>query len=322
MTQTSPQGTSWGLVATIKAEAEAILDFAAWHLEQGAHRLFLYLDAPCPAALPHLKAHAKIRVIETDAAHWQKRRGGVPAKHQARQSLNATRAYRRQAGDLDWLIHLDVDEFLWSEGPIGDALAALPSAVLCARARPLEALAGATEGPTEWFKAPIPNGSDQERITQQIYPRFGRYLKGGFVSHLQGKLFVRTGLAPVDLRIHNVFVDGQENPGHSEMTQIDLCHLHAESWAQWLAQYRYRHARGSYRAELAPARRSDPAAVNLHALFATLEAEQGDSGLRAFFDELCADGPQIRDRLRAEGLLRYRPLPRSALRRRHFPQFG
>lgn len=322
MTQTSAQAASWGLVATIKAEAEQILDFAAWHLEQGAHRLFLYLDAPCPDALPHLRAHSKIRVIETDVAHWQKRRGGVPPKHQARQSLNATRAYRRQAGDVDWLIHLDVDEFLWCGDRIAEVLTALPADTLCARARPLEALAGEAETPADSFKARIPSGPEQDHTTERLYPRFGRNLRGGFVSHVQGKLFVRTGLAPVELRIHNVFVDGAENPGHCELPAVDLCHLHAESWAQWLAQYRYRHQKGSYRAEMAPARRSDPTSCNLHSLFAALEAEQGEAGLRAFFDEVCANSNDLRARLQAEGLLRHRPLARHAARQRQFPQYG
>ncbi|TNJ42732.1 glycosyltransferase family 2 protein [Phaeobacter sp. B1627] len=310
--------STWGLVSTIKADAPDILDFAAWHLERGAHRLLLYLDAPCPDALPHLKAHPRIRVIETDRAHWQKRRGGMPQKHQVRQSLNATRAYRRQSADLDWLIHLDVDEFLWSEDDLAATLATLPEQVLCARARPLEALADGSDG----FKAPIPPGPEQDRIAAHLYPRFASYLRGGFVSHVQGKLFVRTGQNDVDFRIHNAFVGGVENPGQQELPQVDLCHLHAATWTTWLAHYRYRLAKGSYRAELKPAQSREAGGVTLHQLLSSLEAESGESGLRSFFDEICADSPDLRNRLTKEGLFRRRTLAKLQARQRQFPKFG
>ncbi|MFP3383783.1 glycosyltransferase family 2 protein [Tritonibacter sp. SIMBA_163] len=314
-----PSATAkWGLVATLKAEAPAILDFCAWHLEQGAHRLFLYLDAPCPEVLPHLKAHPKIRVIETDAAHWQKRRGRVPQKHQVRQSLNATRAYRRQAGDLDWLIHVDVDEFLWSQTPIHSHLGALPPDVLCARVRPLESLAGGQDV----FKARIPQSPEQDTVAARLYPQFGPYLRGGFISHVQGKLFVRTGLDDVDLRIHNVYVDAQENPAATELADVDLCHLHATDWTHWLQHYRYRLQKGSYRSELRPSGARAAAGVTLHQLLSQIESDRGEAGLRAFFDEICADSPELRAKLDAEGLLRRRDLPLTQLRRKHFTRFS
>lgn len=306
----------WGLVATVKAEAQALLEFAAWHLEQGAHRLFLYLDAPCPEARPLLEAHPKVRLIETDAAHWQKRRGRVPQKHQVRQSLNATRCYRRQAQELDWLIHMDVDEFLWSEAPLAETLAALPPEALCARVRPLERLAGSTAH----YKAAVPSVADQDQSLARIYPQFGPYLRGGFVSHVQGKLFLRTGLGPAELRIHNAYLDKAENPGQVELATVDLLHHHSGEWAHWLRHYRYRLDHGSYRAELRPARSREQGGATLHEVLSLLESEQGESGLRTFFDEVCADTPDLRARLAAEGLLRQRTLPLGELRQKHFPQ--
>ena len=43
---------------------------------------------------------------------------------------------------------------------------------------------------------------------------------------------------------------------------------------------------------------------------------EGDAGLRALFDEVCADTPALRDRLAAHGMLLTHPLdPDSAVRR-------
>ncbi len=307
--------TTWGLVATIKAPVADTLAFAAWHLEQGASRIFIYLDDANPQAAEYLAAHPTCRVTLTDDAWWAKR-GRRPEKHQVRQSRNATHAYRR-AGDVDWLAHIDVDEFLIVEGDIAGRLTALPQAVTCARIRPMEVLAG--DGTA--FKAFIPQGPDRPRLVQEIYPTFGRDVRGGFLSHLAGKLFLRTGLPDLKLRIHNAFLGDEMNPGEVELPGIDLAHLHAKDWTHFLSAYRYRLERGSYRADLAPSRPRDRGGISLHDLFHRIEAESGEEGLRAFFDEVAADTPRLRAALSERGLLRRVDLPLDALRRKHFPDF-
>lgn len=310
--------TTWGLVATIKAPAREILDFAAHHIELGAHRLFLFLDAPNPEARAALKAHPKVRVFTCDDAHWRKLGVGRPVKHQARQTANATDTYRRKGHEVEWLIHIDVDEFLWPERELGETLEALPDTVQCARIRPIEALSG--DGTL--FKGFIPAGPAREATVARLYPRFGPHVKGGFLSHLAGKLFMRTGLDPMVVKIHNVFHGDTMNPGETELTDVLLCHCHAKSWDQWIAAYRYRLAQGSYRAELAPARPRDKGGLTLHEVLSEIEASEGESGLRAFYDELCADSPDLRRALKAEALLHRCDLDLERKRRKHFPDFG
>ncbi len=322
----SRQEAKWGIVSTIKAPAEAILNFAAYHLEAGAHRLFIYLDAPCPEARPLLKAHPKIRVFDCDDASWQRRRKktGRPEKHQVRQSLNATRAYRRQSDDLDWLAHIDVDEFLWAKTPISDILAALPKTSAWARTRPIEMLSQdhARRDEKKAFKGHIPASPERGAIVARLYPQFGEHLKGGFLSHIEGKFFIRTGLPNVSLRIHNAFQNQQQMRHGQELPEVDLCHLHATNWEQWQHHYRFRLERGSYRGELKPARPREKGGVTLHELLRGIETRQGIEGLRAFFEEVSHDSPELRSRLTAEGLLQIRDLDLDARRRRHFPNFG
>ena len=314
-----PETVKWGLVSTIKASAEEVLNFAAHHLEAGAHRLFLYLDSPCPKAQTFLKAHPKIRVFNCTTEFWAKhRKKGRPEKHQTRQTLNATRTYRRQCKDIDWLIHMDVDEFLWSQNPIGDQLQALGPDPLCARVRPLEALSGAPDR----FKALLPFDADHETRLHRIFPRFHSYLRGGFLSHTQGKLFAKTGMPEIRFRIHNIFLDGLENPALVELPETDLCHFHTTDWQHWLANYRYRLQHGSYRAELAPPKRHETGSPNLHILLKKLEEAEGVAGLRAFFDETCQGDERLLSRLQEAGLLRHRPLDLQAKRQKHFPDFA
>jgi hypothetical protein len=310
--------TRWGIVATVKAPLPAILDFAAWHLQLGAHRLYLYLDDDAPDTLNTLRAHPKIRACHTDAAWWAKRKGR-PAKHQVRQSMNARHAAHRKP-EVDWLAHIDVDEFLLPAMPVAERLAALPADSLCARMRPVEALAPADGFAAEEtaFKAFHLDQRARQRAAEACFPNWGAHLSGGFLSHVAGKLFFRTGLGGLQVRIHNVFLDGVQNPGQRDLPEIELGHFHADSWEHFIAAYRFRLARGSYRADLKPpVRRSG--ALSLHALFRSIEAKEGEAGLRAFFDEVCVASRPLCDRLAAHGLLRRHAMPLSALRKRHFP---
>jgi hypothetical protein len=306
---------TWGIVATIKAPVRDILDFAAYHLDLGAHRILIYLDEPHPEAEAALRDHPKLRITVCDDRYWQKRKRQRPDQHQNRQSLNATHAYRR-AGDLDWLIHIDVDEFLWPQSSVADELAALPADTLCARVRPMEMLAG---GDGTAFKAFIPPGPDRERAVTHLYPRFGKDIRGGFLSHIAGKVLVRTGLPDATYKIHNLIVGGETNPCEQELPELGLCHLHARDWDHWITAYRYRIARGSYRPGLGPVRPWQKDSPTLHDVLRDLEQRDGESGLRALFDEIAADTPALRGALRDLDLLRLCDLDLDARRSRLFP---
>lgn len=315
--------TRWGVAATIKAPARDILRFAAHHLEAGASLVHVFLDERNPKAFHPLKAHPLCRVTVCDEAHWHRVVGHRPEKHQARQSQNASLAYRRATG-IDWLMHLDVDEYLVSEQPIAATLAALPMDCMTARVRPMEALAHPNDSGKDpsAFKAFLPNGPERLDIVLRLYPTFGAYIKGGFVSHVAGKVFVRTGQTDISLRIHNAFQGDQINPGLVELEDMALAHCHAVSWADWRAQHAYRHAKGSYRADLAPALPKDAGGITLHEVFAFLIKDQGEAGLRAFFDEVCADTPEHRARLNAQNLLRLHDLALERKLSTHFPEFS
>ncbi|MEM8653761.1 MAG: glycosyltransferase family 2 protein [Pseudomonadota bacterium] len=305
---------TWGLCATIKAPAADILRFAAYHIEHGAHRLYIYLDDDNKAAFIPLKNHPKVRVQICDRAYWDKLRGWRPAKHQARQTMNATHAYNRRA-EVDWLIHMDADEFLVPRTPLSDALSALPETCALARVRPMEQLGGSGNA----FKAFIPSGPARSDVVSQLYPTFGAYLRGGFVSHIAGKVFVRTGLPDVTVKIHNAFQGDTPLPGAQDLADIDLAHCHAASWDKWRAAYDYRLDKGSYREELKAASAPGNGGMNLHALFQSLAAGGGEEGLRAFYDEVIGDSPALRQRLQAHGLLRIADLNLDATTQKYFP---
>ncbi|MDF1854347.1 glycosyltransferase family 2 protein [Pseudooceanicola sp.] len=313
---------SWGIVTTVKAPLRAVANFAAWHLELGAARIYLHLDAPDPVVMHLLKAHPRIRVTQTGDRYWQNNGGRRPVKHQVRQTRNASRVLARTPAEVDWLAHIDVDEFLLPDQEVASTLAALPDTIQCARMRPLEALApapGAAPGPLWALKAMHLDRPTRRAQTERLFPDYARGLDGGFLSHVAGKLFVRTTLAGAEFRIHNLFQDGTQNPGHAELAAIGLCHMHAPDAETWLAHYRFRHERGSYRPDLKPPRPAKDGGLTLHQMLASIEAAEGEAGLRRFFEHVCTATPALSQALRAEGLLRMATLDLDAARARHFP---
>lgn len=315
---------TWGVVATISAPTPDILNFAAWHLELGAGRVHVYLDEDQPAARAALRRHPRCRVILCDEGYWarRRRRNGRPEKHQVRQSVNATHCYER-GPRVDWLAHVDADEYLLPDSDLAKHLSALPAQALSARMRPLEALAPDPGDPPPpgrvWCKGFAPSPGRRRAETSVIYPTYGDHLNGGFLSHVVGKIFVRTGQADVSLRIHKAFRGGKPDPAPAELDACRVVHLHARSWDHWLRLYRYRLARGSYRDGLKPPPTSDDMALTMNQLFATLEAEGGEDALRAFYNEVCTATPGLRSRLERHGHLHAVHLDLDEKRAIHFP---
>ncbi len=309
--------TRWGIVATIKAPRAAIERFAAWHLDQGAHRVLIYLDEGDQVLADALNRHPKLRVTACDDRYWQGR-GRRPDKHQVRQTMNATHAHNRAARDLDWLAHIDVDEFIAPDVPLADTLAALPADVLCARLRPWEALEPVADSPLH-FKGFTRDPRARRDQTLTLYPRFGPWLNGGFLSHTAGKLIWRTGLKPLSVRIHNIYQNDIENPGMVELDDVPLLHFHAADRAHFMAAYRYRLTKGSYRADLKPNKPREDGGLSMHELLSRIEAAEGEAGLTAFYTEIATARPDLLAGLAQAGRLLTRDFDPELARARHFP---
>lgn len=319
---------TWALVATIKASTRDTLDWAAHHIELGADHLHIYLDRPDPEAEAALAAHPCVTVITTDAAYWKMRRPREadqrPRTHQGRQFANAKWAYKHCHSD--WLGHIDVDEFLMPDRPMADALGGLGHDALCARVHPVEALdsEGQPDVPRHTVFAKSCAALWMQRLdeTARIYPTYGKHLNGGYLSHVAGKMFLRCGLADTKFHLHNVIVAGQDNPGEALLHGVELLHLHARGWNHWQRQLTYRLNKGSYRSELNPPTQppgapvTDPGALTLHQLFSHLA--DGPTGLRDFYDEVCAATPRLRAALDRHGHLRRFPFHPAAARKRVF----
>ncbi|MDO6585001.1 glycosyltransferase family 2 protein [Salipiger sp. 1_MG-2023] len=286
----------WGLVSTQRGELLQMARFAAHHIELGAQTLHIYLDAPDAQSAAFLARHPAIEVICCDESWWQATGKPRPDQHQLRQAHNATRSLRASAGRLDWLGHIDVDEFLLTGSPVAAQLAKVSPTNALARMAPIEALAP-DHGLPQHFKRSHYHAGQPKAVLQDIYPTFGMHLYGGFLSHTSGKVFARPGIKDTRLGIHTLKYRGEDASNRARLGGIDLAHLHAPSWAQFRDHLAFRQSQGSYRA------RSERVEMGQAELLSFLAEEEGEDGLRLLFDEVCADSPDLRARLAAHGML-------------------
>ncbi|MHA6325623.1 glycosyltransferase family 2 protein [Roseivivax sp. CAU 1753] len=288
----------WGVVATIRAETEDILRFAAHHLDLGAHALHIYLDEPQEEACAILSRDPRVSVMTCDAAYWAASGKPRMAAHQLRQVFNATRSLRQTAGDLDWLAHIDVDEFLLPDRPVADLLAGVAPDAALAHLAPVEALAVPHGQMPRAFKKTHSTAGVKKARVQDIYPTFGMHLYGGFLSHSSGKIFARTGIPDTRLGIHTLKYKGADVSNKAKLDGCLLAHLHAPTWETFVRDLPFRKSVGSY------AKQSErPDRLGVADILGYLEAEEGEAGIRAFFDEVCRDTPDLRRRLEAHGML-------------------
>jgi len=279
----------WGVAATVKAPVDQVLAFAAHHLDLGAHRVWLHFDDPEDPAAVALTDRNRVTVIRCDDAYWQGLCGRRPPTHQLRQMRNITRICKR--AQMDWIAHLDVDEFLLAASPIPDILADLPPDRLVLRAEPFEALH--TPGlpddifTARYFRRGLGDADPGRAAT--LFGRFGRLLPKGMLSHTVGKCFFRTKVAGMIANIHGAKIDGERVFAGRFHPDLTLLHFHAEDPVRWQGNLHFRLSKGAY--QFLPDMQAHLLAAN--------EAE-----VAAFYDAVQRAAPATIAALRDMGLLR------------------
>ena len=320
----APQSKSprWGIVATVKANRRELGNFLAHHLDLGASEIHIFLDNDNPRLLDTFNTTDRVYLHKTLDGFWDNIKGYRPKKHQTRQAWAANWLYH-QNPDLDWLTHIDVDEFLYSETEISTVLKQLPNSVKIAQAYASEALA--REGKSKldpkltYAKAHNTIRPKDSTLFDALYPTYWRYLRGGFLSHKEGKYFVRLGHQDFKLDLHSISCNNTWLKKDHTLEEFDLIHFHTPSRARWKQRFNYRLERGSYRPEIPDRGSIDHLSLSHHDFFKGLVAEGGEQALDHFFTEVCTTRPDLIDGLEQHGLLKTYALALDEKRHRHFP---
>ena len=267
ITQTTTDGTNWGLVMLADEPGVLVLANLCWHLEQGAQEIHLYLDAPVTRAARALTETAGtlpgVTVTHCDRNFWQQLNGDRPPLQTRRQTLVATQAYQRSKAS--WLLHLDADEFLWL--PKGkrfaqEELAVAGDAAFIA----LRNLERAYTTPTPLtlfegvFRVPIPMKAPLPAPLAHQAP----YVARGVSGHAGGKACTRTGLGAV-LQPHAPRINGTRPPSTPASAAVVL-HFDGLTPLHWLIKLkRYAaHDPAQWERFLAPHRRAQLEYIRAH----------------------------------------------------------
>jgi hypothetical protein len=195
----SASSVRWEVVATVAEPLPLLGAFAAHHLEIGAARVRLYLDAPDAGVARTLNALPGCVVTLCDDAYWAAR-GGRPTDHRARQIRNAEDAVAM--AESPWIAHLDADEFLQCTRSVGETLAAVPEDRLTAHMSNVERVFAADAIPATIFDGMVRRqfraGRGLARLGATVLPGFlwygraGIYMTRGLIGYVGGKSFYRT----------------------------------------------------------------------------------------------------------------------------------
>lgn len=303
---------TWGVVATVRGSTTQIARFIAWHLDLGAQSVSIYLDEPDAQQIKAL-AHPRVKLVACDDAHWTRRRTR-PEQHQLRQVRNATEEWRNTRHE--WLAHIDVDEYLLPPRPMDEILRDIPEDCALLHLNPVEQLA---EGSGTAFKRTAADVGLKKSDLAEVYPTFGPYLRGGFLSHLEGKNLLRAGGRPradkVRFGIHMAFWQGARISNRITLPDLPLGHAHAPDWHSFRDHLSFRREKGSYR-------NKEGERFRLAELLDLLEETEGEAGFRMLFDEVARASPELVARLDERDMLLRYPLDLDRALARWYPEIN
>jgi len=203
---------SWGIAVLAREPAALVLTHLAWHRAAGAAALHLYLDDPEDPVAGAAAAIEGVRVTRCDAGFWASHPSGRrPGLIVARQTHCATHAYAR-AG-VDWLLHLDADEFLLQTdplaNPLSDELAALADHH-GALVVPVRERVYLRPDPVALFEGLFRIPQPPARRGHPLLAPLRDMAPAGVIGHALGKSLTRTGL---DVALHPHFPRRRDGGG-------------------------------------------------------------------------------------------------------------
>jgi Glycosyl transferase family 2 len=238
---------SWGVVSTMKAPEEKVLAFAAHHLSLGADHLWLFFDDPAQPIPDALARHPRVTVTLCDGDHWLHACKKRPPQHQNRQTQNARLTYRELV-TTDWIVHIDVDEFILTPRPVAAILDETAADIIAMKLEPFEAMHDPLLS-DDIYTAREFRGA----LRHEHWPRrraalgpYRKVIRDGMLSHTVGKVIYRTRVPGLLPRLHAVMVDREFVKTPEWQPEMKLLHFHSQDKAAWLAAMEFRMTKGAY----------------------------------------------------------------------------
>lgn len=201
---------TWSVAVTVRAPEYQVNQFLEHYVGLGADKIYLFFDDAEFASYDRVKYSGKVVAQVCDNLYWDTVRKiaplhskvGRPEAVETRQGSNALVA--RDMMTSAWLLHVDIDEFIYVKKDVKEVLSEFPCNVFSVLLRSLEAVYDRVnpegcETDTVYFKKSV----QQKDLLRQLYSE--EMLKcaiNGFWGTPIGKSFVRKEPAIRTMSVH------------------------------------------------------------------------------------------------------------------------
>jgi hypothetical protein len=247
------------VVTTLRAPLHETLMFVNYHLNIGVDHMYLFFDDPTDAAADVLARRSRVTSVRCDLEFWNGHRSPTPSSIIERQRLNALTGLdlARRAG-VDWIVHIDSDELLYSEKRLDDLLAEVPEDVQALKFptmegvldrleyhRPFEEISQFKVHPASLGKKLLVTPEERSRLSRDAADfrrrlRWARLLgcvsvpaDGYLRGHVEGKSAVRTSADLQGLDCHEPIPTAKEAVRASVADRAWLLHFDCRGFASW-----------------------------------------------------------------------------------------
>lgn len=241
-------GGTWSVAVTARAPAYQVDEFLEHYIGLGADRVFLFFDDEAYSSYDAPRFSGKVISFVCNDAYWATAfvappmlaKIGRPDAIEIRQGANAL--FAREIMHSDWLLHVDVDEFIYAKKNVQDVLGDIPGNVFSVLLRTLEAVYDEVKLPgqeakTNYFKKSV----GQRDLLKQIYSEeILSCANNGLFGTITGKSFIRKHPEIKSMSVHWPFPVDLSLKTNVSTYYIDLLHFEGQSFQLFKDKFKLR----------------------------------------------------------------------------------
>lgn len=185
------QEPTWGIVMTVDEPSPLVISNVAWHISTGAKEVHLYFDRVNDPVMNIVATLQKVRAVDCNDDYWLSVSTKRPDAQTKRQFINANDALKHCS--VDWLVHIDADEFLLQNSPIQHELRSLRETSVALHFDVRERVYTESSSSRSIFDGAFRSRSHfPMSLDRSLFGELNRYLQRGLLSHCAGKTAIPT----------------------------------------------------------------------------------------------------------------------------------
>lgn len=236
------------MVSTIRAPEYQVNEFLEHYVGLGADKVYVFFDDPEYASYDIERFAGKVISFVCNDAYWESvykappmsHRQGRPDAVEIRQGVNAL--FAREIMHSDWILHVDVDEFIYAKKDVREVLSTYPDTVFSVLLRTLEAVYDNVKSPgeetnTTYFKKAV----KQKDLLRELYSEeLLKCATNGLWGTIIGKSFFRKHPEVKFMSVHWPMPVDSSLTSNVPTYYIDLLHFEGQSYELFKEKFKLR----------------------------------------------------------------------------------